>query len=493
MKTYSAFLFCLIFLLPVHVRSQNYQNICSPGITYFKSNDSKIKAFRRDSVSLPGNNDTIVYSFKMFRDTIGYEGACLDVANGSVLGRSIYKSHDGWFYFFNRNLDTIRINTQANLNQTWRFCALDAGSYLEAKVTSFITDSVCNTTDQVKVLTLQAKNSSNNNIPSLFNQKQVKLSQHYGLTALYDVYFIPSDTIYYSLVGKTNPDLGTGDLTWQKIYDFNIGDVLNYFYYQIYNGQWVLIRYSMKTVLDKTVNTGNNTVDYLMQYCSRTESSAGIQYVFDTITDHYNFNQLASDTSIYFMPYEFYTQGQGANGYDQYYAYGGRHSKWIRDGKYIFGSCWKVYYGEWTGFEREYSEGIGKRKDFYYEYGGPGDDGYSTTLVYYQKGSQTWGTPVAASCNTLVGMGPPLAGIQPDIRITPNPVETLAEISIYGLNPGAEFRLTISDFSGRICFSENYHSQPVVFNRASMPPGMYVLTVTDLKGNCFGRTKMLLK
>ena len=94
MKTFYLILLCFLFVSQ-ELWSQNYQNICSPGITYYKNYAAKILAFRRDSISLPGNNDTIVYSFKVFRDTIGYEGACLDVTNGSVLGRSNYKSHDG--------------------------------------------------------------------------------------------------------------------------------------------------------------------------------------------------------------------------------------------------------------------------------------------------------------------------------------------------------------------------------------------------------------
>lgn len=218
-------------------------------------------------------------------------------------------------------------------------------------------------------------------------------------------------------------------------------------------------------------------------------------YVFDTITDHYDFNQLANDTSIFFMPYEFYTQGQWARGYDQYYAYGGRHSKWIRDDNYLFNGsmCWIVYNGEWTGHEYEYSEGTGKTLDYYYQYDYMGGDGYSTALVYYQKGSQTWGTPVANSCNTLVGIGKETFINDMHIGVRPNPVESLAEITFHGLPKGEQFRIILSDCLGMKVRSEIYFSNPFVFNRSNLPSGMYFLTVLDKAGNFLGKTKILIR
>jgi len=41
--------------------SQNYQNICTNGLTFYKDNANNIKAFRLDSMYLPGSNDTIFF------------------------------------------------------------------------------------------------------------------------------------------------------------------------------------------------------------------------------------------------------------------------------------------------------------------------------------------------------------------------------------------------------------------------------------------------
>jgi len=125
-------LFPLLFFWVNILVAQNYQNICSPGTTYYKDNSGNLKAFRRDSVVLMGNNDTMFISYNAIRDT---GGTCRDTSNGSILGRKILKKHNGWFCFFNRYQDSISLNTQATLNQTWKFCDLPSGSYIQAQVT----------------------------------------------------------------------------------------------------------------------------------------------------------------------------------------------------------------------------------------------------------------------------------------------------------------------------------------------------------------------
>ena len=206
-------LFPFIFFLGNILCAQHYQNICTPGITFFKSQDNYFKAFRRDSVQVQGGNDTIFYSYRTIRDSSATLG-CRDTTNGDALGRKIWKQHDGWFWFFNMKNDTIKLNTQAALNDSWRYCSLPGNGHLQATVTAIMTDSVCGTTDMVKIITLQAKDPSNNNIASIFNRKKIKLSQHYGLSKIYDIYWTPIDTLNLILIGKTTPQMGVQPITW---------------------------------------------------------------------------------------------------------------------------------------------------------------------------------------------------------------------------------------------------------------------------------------
>jgi len=79
--------------------AQNFPNICSPGVTLYKSVTGKIKAFRMDSIELPGNNDTLFISYLAIRDDLNY--GYFDTTNGSILGRTILKKSNSWFYLFN--------------------------------------------------------------------------------------------------------------------------------------------------------------------------------------------------------------------------------------------------------------------------------------------------------------------------------------------------------------------------------------------------------
>ncbi|MEI7661199.1 MAG: hypothetical protein WCK34_03325 [Bacteroidota bacterium] len=79
-----------IFLLLLALSSgiltaQNYQNICSPGISYYRDEIffGQWGAFSRDSVVALPNQDTIFYSYKAIRDSAGTWW--LDYSNGSVI------------------------------------------------------------------------------------------------------------------------------------------------------------------------------------------------------------------------------------------------------------------------------------------------------------------------------------------------------------------------------------------------------------------------
>ncbi len=96
-------LYLLIFFAPAVLPAQNYQNICSPGDTYFGSQTHNLKSFRRDSMQLVPSPfpDTIFWSFPTIQNVTG-NPPCLDTTFGSILGRKILKKASGDFVFFNK-------------------------------------------------------------------------------------------------------------------------------------------------------------------------------------------------------------------------------------------------------------------------------------------------------------------------------------------------------------------------------------------------------
>ncbi|HTX87971.1 MAG TPA: hypothetical protein VMC08_03200, partial [Bacteroidales bacterium] len=139
MKKIKLYFFLVLILSGGKVIGQNWQYVCSPGVTLYKNEGGTVKAFRLDSLSLPGNNDTAFLSYRAIYPVI--IDSCFDTTNGGILGRRVFKYHDGTFLFFNDYHDTLTLKSTASLNQAWTFCRLSDTSRIEAKVTSVILDS----------------------------------------------------------------------------------------------------------------------------------------------------------------------------------------------------------------------------------------------------------------------------------------------------------------------------------------------------------------
>jgi hypothetical protein len=486
----------IIFSLCVNsLFAQNYQNICSPGVTFFNNSTGVLKAFRLDSIHLPGNSDTIFISYRAIRDTANdeYWGICSDTTNGSILGRKIYKKSDGTFFFFNRNNDTVRILSTAVLNQSWKFCKLPGNQYIEAKVTSIISDSVADTTDMIKVITLQAKDNLNNNISNILNEKTIKLSQHFGLAKMLDVFFIPDATTMYDLAGKSHPQMGAQDITWKEIYDFEVGDIFHY--YHSYGMPPSAYGHTIQTVLGKVIKGNFDTVIYTLDNCSRTYAQGGPFNYHDTITETFDSADFSySDFS--FLPEQFspltlstvQSRRSGDIG-----NYNQRMSKIIEPGFYDRmenESCWAC-----TLFEiyeqHIYTKGLGLSS---YIYNDGGDwDFEKNYLVYFKKGLETWGTPVSTDCNSLLDGENNLKKGNIHLVIAPNPVEAEAKITITGIDKNELGTLLLNDITGRELTRMKITSNSFTFDRTGLGSGLYLLSVTNQQGAVIAHDKIIMK
>ena len=491
----------LLFSISFYLPAQNYQNICSGGTTFFKDNYSFLKAFRRDSVYLSGNIDSVFISYTTIRDSSIYTEICKDTTNGDVLGRKIIRKQDGWFCFFNYQRDTIKINTQAALNQAWRYCNLPGGSYIEAKVTEIMNDTILGITDQVKIISFQARNSSGTAIDNIFNQKKIKLSLHYGLSEIYDIYSTPYDTLHYILAGKTSPPIGIQPISWQDVYNFDVGDEFHYSGYDKINWfgpTWKTI----KRILGKTVYGNNDSVVYQIEYC-QTKSipypPPHYENTFDTVNEKYNFIEMANDLIIQRLPDEF-TRSQlyydwiapsFSRKIGSFYA---RPVQIYCDWRYSYdGQCFTDPF-EAGSTIINYTSGLGKTSSFsMWEESVGFNHHISNELVYYKKGSESWGTPVSTDCNTLVDVHSVTAKTNPFVRIIPNPVETQGTIIVDNYFPGKNLQFDVYNCLGKKVICSQVTSSFSTFLREGLPPGLYLYTVTIENGKLVGRGKLILK
>jgi hypothetical protein len=485
MKKFYVLILCFSSSLLI---GQNYQNICTPGITLYKNSSGYIKAFEEDSLYFPDVGDTLFISYRTIRP---YRiNNCYDTTNGSILGRRIYKKNDGTFYFFNYQHDTLTIMAQTALNGIWKFCDLTGGSRIAAQVTSISQDTVLGMADQVKVITFQAKDMNGNNISHFLNQKTIKLSQHYGLSQTFDLYFMPDIETYdastYLLSGKTVPALGIQNLPWKDIYNFDVGDEFNWsgFWWNDEGPSWEIIEW----VLGKQVFGNIDSVKYTMEHCQITylpQPPPNEEKEYDTIIVSYNFHKM-NNGEVQDLP-EYFQRGPGthAPSFTRSMQFHERQTQETTSWRYTGSEhCWMDPF-EPTYSVEDYSEGLGNTYQFSQEWQN-WPVTWSESMVYYKKGSETWGTPLAPSCSELVTVEETEKPIVPAISVIPNPAKDkcqvqsakchIKNIEIYNLMGekvyGAEFPAGAGD---------------AVEVDLDFPAGIYFVKVTSEKGVMVGK------
>lgn len=476
----------LLLLVPFLVQSQNYTNICSQGPAFYKKlNTNQLKAFKYTSYVLPGGGDTIFYTFPTLRDT---GATCLDTTKGSILGRKIYRQGaTKMFFFFNRNNDTIYVNAKAQLNDTWRFVKLTLGTWLEAKVVAIAPDSVMGVLDDVMRIELQARRNDGTPIASPWNGKFIKLSKNYGLSRIFDFNNVPFDTTNYTLVGKLKPAIGVQDFGWREVYNYNIGDAMHFSGYTNdasgTNSTWKEIQ----TVFAKTSYGANNdSVVYKIDRCRSTVTNPGGNHVYfnDTLTIKYKFNVLNNDSTILRMPDQFVRRNVYASQFDRYMkAFNNRQTKKITEDKYRFlNNCFTIPTGSVILY-RNYSEGLGQTE--YYR-----DDQTTqdfSRLVYFKKGSETWGNPVGTVCSPLLDIDEMSVPAALQARIVPNPVNDRARLKLENFRSGDSFTLTVFNLVGKELMQVNVVSADTPLNFNNLPAGLYLYTLKGQKTSLTGK------
>lgn len=393
--------YVITMICPSLITAQQYGNICTPGDIIYLSG-VHYKAIRVDSLFVLGGNDTLFVTYPTIRE-VG--STCLDTAGGSVSGRKIISRGDGLFLFFNHHNDTILINTQAGLNNFWTLIKLAGQNYLEGKITALLYDSVLGIMDSVKVISLQAKDSNGENISHPFNGKQFRLSRNYGFSRLFDLNSFPGDTMTYSIAGREAPELGVQVLTPRDIYNFDIGDEFHYTGYQLNNSQWVP-QHHWKEIwnIQGIDSTGlPYTINYTIRKCKLLKTTdpfpGKVWYEYSENLETIIYQLFPSDPLFYAFPDEFLTFAGNAEAPLFYWEKSEYHQRQTI-GKNLWGktrhdSCWSGY----TPITRyfEYSHGLGKtyetEKTTLFGY-----DQSEMKLVYYKKGNETDGTPVASGC-----------------------------------------------------------------------------------------------
>lgn len=449
-KIFSIFL--LSFLIMTNLSGQNFQ-IATQGRDYFFNKSNEIMAVRVDSSIQLNNGDTLYHHFTLFRDVSFNTEICLDVYGASLFGKTNLYRTDSSFLFFTKSNDTIIIKPMAQLNEKWTFFNWkNQDLFIEASITNISTQDVFGSIDDVKSITLLVKNSLNQNfVNHPLNQKVLYLSKNFGLLNTFDFYTFPDDSNLYSLI-EVKPSIDYGLNNIKRIFDFNIGDefhVMNKNIHvdliapgvtQIHDGQ---MRNCIKKVISKQIFNPDTAVTYQFERCEMIfnyfEGNVDTTYSHDTITETYSYKNYG-DTVLNQLPWQtFPTQSTVYmhnilkqfynNDYPNRIQFQYNHRNDIS----MLDTCWQFFNADPASGYTTYLEACGGPY-YYQELWGAYVNVRENKLVYYKKGNETWGNPLAPTCQSLINKVENRIAINSKINIYPNPSSTSIYIELLNFN-----------------------------------------------------------
>lgn len=242
---------------------QNYQCIRSNDLHYFKAHNTldgygPMLGLNCDSAEFVAG-DSILYPFKQLRqEFVDTTIACgFQYADG-WMGSHVIIKPTGTHLFFNKDADTIRLETQAALGDTFLVYTYDTGDSIMAEVTSVTQEMVLGVMDSVKTFTLSSTNAAFN-----LAVPEFRVGLNSGFVSVLPLYHFPETHDYpdveeqFHLVGKEFPKTGITKPTYYDVNSLNIGDVVKY---EAYNP--IQTEYFEKTVASKSY-LPNDSVEYV--------------------------------------------------------------------------------------------------------------------------------------------------------------------------------------------------------------------------------------
>ncbi|MBP1663967.1 MAG: hypothetical protein H6Q19_1107 [Bacteroidetes bacterium] len=452
----------------ISLNAQNYQTIMSDRIALFNNQNGHIKCIRIDSVE--NQTDSVFYPFSNIQQK---EYDCFLPYSYSWIGRKVIIQSNGYNLFLNKLNDTIKVKTNAVLNENWIAYKYKDSSIVMAKVTGLDTLQFLGQTDSVKTVRFQVYDPKMNPVIDKLNDMSIVLSKNYGFVKVINFSLFPNcEPDYfsgqletYNLIGLSKPKNGIQNLTWLDVYDFQIGDELHILYE---SSDWV-------------PNAGNSTTrktklkymekkifqDSIVYRVDRETStlrnvkwdSTSYSMVHDTITETYvadsSFDKLPGEPVVseyeaysYIMTYKDHLSKTKPSVYNVIW-----HS---RD------SCWSIPVADGCFPEFTYIKGLGG--PYYSCSNAFSFGGEDNKLVYYKKGSSTWGTPLVIT---------DVKNIKLDefITVYPNPASDFIFVRSKLLSP-LDFELC--DIHGRVIIK----NKPVLYESNidvnSIDNGVYI-------------------
>ncbi|MEX1000525.1 MAG: T9SS type A sorting domain-containing protein [Crocinitomicaceae bacterium] len=223
--------------------AQDYQTIRSTDISYFATpSEDYILASRVDQAEILGT-DSVFYSFQTVRSDESLTGSdpCKYYVGDSWLGSRIEIKPSGENIFYNRNNESISIQTEAVVNDTFLVYTYTSGDWIKGTVTSIEAASILGEMDTIKIIELFS------NVPLNLSNPRFVLSQEHGIVELFAPYSFPNPyqgavSLYngnsfppdydgnFELVGSASLNVGIIKPTIGDVHDLDIGDFFQFYH-----------------------------------------------------------------------------------------------------------------------------------------------------------------------------------------------------------------------------------------------------------------------
>jgi hypothetical protein len=391
----------LILLLVEALFSQaqtfDYQPISATRTALFQNIDNnQIVGLRIDSVQ--NQTNTVLHPFATIQEV--HADGCISPYKASWIGEKVLVAPNGSNYFFNRNGDTIRIDVQATLNQTWiAFNSADTLK-IEATVSTIASGNVMGIADTLKTIVFKALDLSGKTVENAVNNKRLVISKNHGFVETLNFYLFPnlntrvpaSSLSSYNLVGLSNPNIGVQNLTWFDAHNFQVGDELHVHEHNTGDESHIdplhdfdnrcIYKYIKRSMYpDSIVYRYARQQSIQWVYADSTKSVYHNDTVKWVVLANAAFDQvpgvpIVADQTVYSM-YMLYTELREKVDPSSYLMY-------VENG-----NCFGKQEGEGCFIDKRYIEGLGGP---YYSCTGYMGETQERKLVYYKKGQTEWGT-----------------------------------------------------------------------------------------------------
>lgn len=192
--------FCLSIFFLQNANAQTYAGFRTNDTTYFASNavypypNYLRVSWINDAVAIGSDSIFTFYpSVRLLSNSIN----CLDTLGMSWNGKTLLRKNNGDEYYYNFLSDSIRIRTQAQLNDTWIIATDTNAIEIWGSVSSIDTMSINGQFDSIKIIELQAYQNAMM-ITHPHNGKQLIISRNHGFIQLPEWYHFPYTGIYNS-------------------------------------------------------------------------------------------------------------------------------------------------------------------------------------------------------------------------------------------------------------------------------------------------------